>query len=293
MTRRLAHGDAATAASTTGGPSSPQRPSPTTGLPWQTTPPRLHRPASHPAPPAVPQAARHEREAATPPASGGHNKKRGASSPLSRTMASSSGVGGGGADGGVGHGPTTLDELYHINVVPAELHFKFRKELQGLRVGVNFEFYNLEVNDFEAKVVPKPLDFDRKWQFQYKPISGDIQLLSKKFPVTKYLNLQVLCLIQSCYSCAVYSSKRKTREPKEENVTLGPSHVTDLSWRETPVHITGGMKVKADRDESSPYAAMLASQDVATRCKVSILKFLGITFNLILSTAVFCGISLD
>jgi len=30
---------------------------------------------------------------------------------------------------------------------------------------------------------------------------------------------------------------------------------------------TGGMKVKADRDESSPYAAMLAAQDVATRCK--------------------------
>jgi small subunit ribosomal protein S14e len=28
------------------------------------------------------------------------------------------------------------------------------------------------------------------------------------------------------------------------------------------------MKVKADRDESSPYAAMLASQDVAQRCKV-------------------------
>jgi ribosomal protein S11 len=27
------------------------------------------------------------------------------------------------------------------------------------------------------------------------------------------------------------------------------------------------MKVKADRDESSPYAAMLAAQDVATRCK--------------------------
>ncbi|KAI4971353.1 hypothetical protein ZWY2020_002267 [Hordeum vulgare] len=124
-------------------------------------------------------------------------------------MASSSGVGGGGADGGVGDGPTTLDELYHINVVPAELHFKFRKELQGLRVGVNFKFYNLEVNDFEAKVVLKPLDFDRKWQIQYKPISGDIQLLSKKFAVTKYVNLQ--------------SSKRKTREPKEENVTLGPS----------------------------------------------------------------------
>ena len=32
------------------------------------------------------------------------------------------------------------------------------------------------------------------------------------------------------------------------------------------------MKVKADRDEASPYAAMLAAQDVAERCKV-----LGIT----------------
>ncbi|CAA3011305.1 40S ribosomal S14-2 [Olea europaea subsp. europaea] len=84
-------------------------------------------------------------------------------------------------------------------------------------------------------------------------------------------------------------SRRKTREPKEENVTLGPAtrdgelvfgvahifasfndtfiHVTDLSGRETMVRITGGMKVKADRDESSPYAAMLAAQDVSQRCK--------------------------
>ena len=34
----------------------------------------------------------------------------------------------------------------------------------------------------------------------------------------------------------------------------------------------GGMKVKADRDESSPYAAMLAAQDVAQRCKVCVVK---------------------
>lgn len=32
-------------------------------------------------------------------------------------------------------------------------------------------------------------------------------------------------------------------------------------------HFLGGMKVKADRDESSPYAAMLAAQDCAVRCK--------------------------
>ena len=35
--------------------------------------------------------------------------------------------------------------------------------------------------------------------------------------------------------------------------------------------LSGGMKVKADRDESSPYAAMLAAQDVAQRCKVIVL----------------------
>jgi ribosomal protein S11 len=44
-----------------------------------------------------------------------------------------------------------------------------------------------------------------------------------------------------------------------------------LTWicsgRETITRVTGGMKVKADRDESSPYAAMLAAQDVAIRCK--------------------------
>eukprot|EP00941_MAST-03F_sp_MAST-3F-sp1_P000459 g459.t1 len=44
-------------------------------------------------------------------------------------------------------------------------------------------------------------------------------------------------------------------------------HVTDLSGRETFVRVTGGMKVKADRDEASPYAAMLAAQHVAARCK--------------------------
>ena len=40
--------------------------------------------------------------------------------------------------------------------------------------------------------------------------------------------------------------------------------------------ITGGMKVKADRDEASPYAAMLAAQDVAEK-----LKTLGITGTII------------
>ena len=34
-------------------------------------------------------------------------------------------------------------------------------------------------------------------------------------------------------------------------------HVTDLSGRETICRITGGMKVKADREESSPYAGII------------------------------------
>ncbi|QSZ35844.1 hypothetical protein DSL72_006966 [Monilinia vaccinii-corymbosi] len=91
---------------------------------------------------------------------------------------------------------------------------------------------------------------------------------------------------------------KKAVRPAQENINLGPSvregelvfgvarifasfndtfvHVTDLSYadslgdssgRETICRVTGGMKVKADRDESSPYAAMLAAQDVAARCK--------------------------
>lgn len=84
-------------------------------------------------------------------------------------------------------------------------------------------------------------------------------------------------------------SKKKDKDNVKENVTLGPKvaegelvfgvahifasyndtfvHVTDLSGKETICRVTGGMKVKADRDESSPYAAMLAAQDVAARCK--------------------------
>merc|ERR1711975_2376 len=65
---------------------------------------------------------------------------------------------------------------------------------------------------------------------------------------------------------------------KEDEVVFGVAHIyasyndtfvhiTDLTGRETLVRVTGGMKVKADRDESSPYAAMLAAQDVAARLK--------------------------
>jgi small subunit ribosomal protein S14e len=45
-------------------------------------------------------------------------------------------------------------------------------------------------------------------------------------------------------------------------------HVTDISGAETFCKVTGGMVVKAQRDEKTPYAAMLASQAAAARLKV-------------------------
>uniref|UniRef100_A0A0G4IDN1 40S ribosomal protein S14 n=1 Tax=Chromera velia CCMP2878 TaxID=1169474 RepID=A0A0G4IDN1_9ALVE len=92
-------------------------------------------------------------------------------------------------------------------------------------------------------------------------------------------------------NCSIRSAPKKGAKKVEqvEEQTLGPQvregeevfgvahvyasfndtfiHVTDISGRETLVRITGGMKVKADRDESSPYAAMMAAQDVAARCR--------------------------
>ncbi|KAJ1700095.1 hypothetical protein LUZ63_008607 [Rhynchospora breviuscula] len=109
------------------------------------------------------------------------------------TQPSGGGGGGGGAveTSGGGGEPATLEEAYTINVVPSELFLKFRRELQGLRVGINLEFFNYEVNDYEAKLVLKPSTTDRKWRFMYRPLHADLQLLSKKIPLTKYLNLQV------------------------------------------------------------------------------------------------------
>ncbi|XP_015889026.1 uncharacterized protein LOC107423889 [Ziziphus jujuba] len=90
-----------------------------------------------------------------------------------------------------GEEPTSWDELYTINLMPSELFLKFRKEIQGLRIGVNFEFYNAPFNEYQAKIVLKPLAHDKRWKFIYEPFQQDVRVLSKKIPVTKFLNLQV------------------------------------------------------------------------------------------------------
>ncbi|KAK6248785.1 hypothetical protein QUC31_020350 [Theobroma cacao] len=52
-------------------------------------------------------------------------------------------------------------------------------------------FYNAPTNDFQTKLVLKPLSPDRRWKFAYEPIYQDVRLLSKKIPLTKFLNIQV------------------------------------------------------------------------------------------------------
>jgi len=95
----------------------------------------------------------------------------------------------------------------------------------------SLQFYNLEVNDFEAKVVLKPLDYDRKWKLQYKPISGDIQLLSKKIPVTKFLNLQVLFLCRILLVVIVFLAQQVSfvlGEPQvQDNLILSMKHASN------------------------------------------------------------------
>ena len=84
-------------------------------------------------------------------------------------------------------------------------------------------------------------------------------------------------------------SKKVAVEKKKEEVRLGPPidpkelvfgvchilatkndtfiHVTDISGRETYCRVTCGMKVSNDREESSPYAAMMAANDVTAALK--------------------------
>uniref|UniRef100_A0A5B6ZZR2 DUF7781 domain-containing protein n=1 Tax=Davidia involucrata TaxID=16924 RepID=A0A5B6ZZR2_DAVIN len=93
--------------------------------------------------------------------------------------------------GSGGEEPASWEERYNIDLMPSELFLKFRKEIEGFRIGLNLEFYNAPNNEYQAKLVLKPLAHDRRWKFIYEPIHNDVRLLSKKIPITKFLNLQV------------------------------------------------------------------------------------------------------
>ncbi|MCL7029911.1 hypothetical protein MKW94_025054 [Papaver nudicaule] len=123
-----------------------------------------------------------------------------------------------------GEEPASWDELYNIDLMPSELFFKFRKEVEGIRVGLNLEFYNAPSNEFQTKFVLKPLSPARKWKLMYEPLHHDVRLVSKKIPVTKYLNLQ--------------TRKWKTY-PKSESWTTCPIHkCTDMTLSKSEISQT-------------------------------------------------------
>lgn len=59
---------------------------------------------------------------------------------------------------------------------------------------------------------------------------------------------------QTLGTCFIFSTK---------NCTI--VMVTDITGRETYAKVSGGMKVKAKKDEGSPYAAIQAAQDAAEK----------------------------
>lgn len=110
----------------------------------------------------------------------------------------------------------------------------------------------------------------------------NISIVHDNLNLTQFLFL-FASLLDSYWNQEETMAPRKNKVVKEEvQVSLGPQvregevvfgvahiyasfndtfvHVTDLSGKETISRVTGGMKVKADRDEASPYAAMLAAQ---------------------------------
>ncbi|EDS42349.1 40S ribosomal protein S14-A [Culex quinquefasciatus] len=94
-----------------------------------------------------------------------------------------------------------------------------------------------------------------------------------------FRNISEQLLIVARYNFLVTMASCKNKTRKEE-FSLYASfndtfvHVTGLSSKETTSRVTGNMNTKADRDEASPYAAWLAAQDVADKC-----KSLGITLR--------------
>lgn len=60
--------------------------------------------------------------------------------------------------------------------------------------------------------------------------------------------------------CLLYNSLVNVMKNLHTQAALVPDSKYRCNFRETIARVTGGMKVKADRDEASPYAAMLAAQ---------------------------------
>ncbi|XP_059301758.1 uncharacterized protein LOC132053663 [Lycium ferocissimum] len=87
-----------------------------------------------------------------------------------------------------GEEPITQYKVCKLNVVPKEIFVKFRKEVEGYRVGVNLEFHTAPYKEDLARLVIKPLAPNQRWKFTYDSWHHEVRLLSKKIPITKFLN---------------------------------------------------------------------------------------------------------
>eukprot|EP00249_Psilotum_nudum_P009045 c21672_g1_i1 orf=784-1104(-) len=80
---------------------------------------------------------------------------------------------------------SSWEDLYSIEWIPKEVFIKFRQQVEGYQLGVNFE-----VNGCNTKLVFKPLTSDRKWKIIYEPKYADVRVLTKKIPIGPFLNFQ-------------------------------------------------------------------------------------------------------
>lgn len=69
-----------------------------------------------------------------------------------------------------GEEPTSWEELYSINLMPSELSFKFRKEVQGLRVGVNLEVLSFDFYKILTRFMFKFLEFIRCAYYRWRKV---------------------------------------------------------------------------------------------------------------------------
>lgn len=56
-------------------------------------------------------------------------------------------------EGSNGEEPTSWEELYNVNLIPSELFVKFRKEIEGFRVGVNLEVLIFFISSTASKSI--------------------------------------------------------------------------------------------------------------------------------------------
>ncbi|XP_024368966.1 uncharacterized protein [Physcomitrium patens] len=88
-----------------------------------------------------------------------------------------------------------LKEFYTFDLMPEIFTIKFRQQVEGLKLGANFEFGGMQVNgystnDCHTKLVVKPASENNYWKVICEPEQKEIRVLTKKIPLGSILHLQ-------------------------------------------------------------------------------------------------------